>query len=347
MLVAYRFLIALGIFSVWPLAWGGAGDASLGEKLFFDQRLSGGGEIACASCHQVEKAFQDGRAKAVGSFERVGSRNTPSLLNVSYQQSLFWDGRRVGLAAQALDPLLNHREHAMGSASALASKIRSLQDYRTLTAPERATGKKPNDAEILLRVSQALAAFESTITDGESRFDRFMYAKDKAALTDAARRGWLLFSGRAQCIACHQVGPTAPALFTDHDFHVLPITLNRIQDHLPQLVTRFMSAKALNANVGQTLLSDDDMAELGRFAVTENPADIGKFKTPSLRNVALTAPYMHDGSVATLAQAVDLEIYYRGTQDGRPLVITPIEREDLIAFLEALTGDKALGKKQP
>jgi cytochrome c peroxidase len=136
-------------------------------------------------------------------------------------------------------------------------------------------------------------------------------------------------------------------LFTDHDFHVLPITLDRIQAHLPQLVTRFMSAKVSNVDLGQILLSDDDMGELGRFVVTENPADIGKFKTPSLRNVALTAPYMHDGSVATLPQAVDLEIYYRGTQDGRPLVITPIERQDLIEFLEALTGDKALGKRLP
>lgn len=309
--------------------------AELGRKLFFDTRLSADGKTSCASCHQPDKAFQDGLAKARGAFGQVGTRNTPSLLHVGLQQTLFWDGRRSRLSEQAIDPLLNPREHALGSESQLESRLAGLQDYAPLVsaATDRRSQEQPR---LTALIGQALAAFEQTLSDGESAFERFKYRGDDSALSPAAKRGWLLFSGRAQCTGCHQVGNTAPVLLTDHGFHALPA--QRTASALGDLVNRFEALMHAGQAPDRVLLSDDELAALGRFVVTEDPLDIGAFKTPSLRNVALTAPYMHDGSVATLQEAVELEIYYRSTQDGRPLILTDDEKSDLVAFLNALTS---------
>ena len=184
----------------------------------------------------------------------------------------------------------------------------------------------------------ALAAFESQVLDGESAFERFHYRGDSSAMSVSAQRGWALFSGRARCVSCHEVAAHAPALFTDHGFHGLPTGRRGGGTPLSDLVDRFMTKKAMGMPLDAILLSDDAMSSLGRFAVTENPAQIGTFKTPSLRNVALTAPYMHDGSVRTLQEAVDVEIYYRGTQDGHPLILTDSDKGDLVAFLHSLTS---------
>lgn len=186
-----------------------------------------------------------------------------------------------------------------------------------------------------MNVAQAIAAYERTLVAGNSAFDRYHYGHDKTALDAAALRGLELFRGRAQCGQCHVIGETS-ALFTDQQFHTLGVGFKHLEDRLVPEAIRF--AKLTAAERQKLVTSDPASAELGRFSVTLNPADLGRFRTPSLRNVAETAPYMHDGSVATLEEAVDLEVYYRGVEAGHPLILTPSEKTDLVAFLKALTS---------
>jgi cytochrome c peroxidase len=310
---------------------------TLGSKIFFDTRLSGDGSISCATCHQPEKAFTDGRAIARGVHGHSGTRNTPSLWNVSSMTSLFWEGRRTTLEQQATDPLLNPREHGMQPSQLLAS-IRADERYRALFLS--AFGIQPGAIE-LEHVSVALSAFQRTLTIGDSPFDRYQHdGKVEQAMEAAAVRGLSLFRGSAQCASCHPIDARF-ALFTDHEFHSLGVGVQSISRDLPKLAT---SAATMSASQLDRAISDNpQIAALGRYLVTKDPRDIGKFKTPSLRNVALTAPYMHDGSVATLSEAVEFELYYRGIESGRPLILTPAEKEDLLAFLKALTSPAANG----
>ncbi len=318
---------------------------SLGRLLFFDTRLSADAKVSCATCHQPAHAFQDGLRSARGSFGQLGTRNTPSLLRVSSEKALFWDGRRQQLDEQALDPLLNPREHGFKDVNALLAKLESLPEYAPLFDAANTELGEVGERRINQRtLAESLVAFESQLTDGESPFETYRYGGDSKAISPAAQKGWALFSGRAQCTACHEVAAKPPALFTDHDFHAMPSSSRPAGQALADLVGRFMAARQAGSSLDAILLSDANMSELGRFVVTQSPADIGKFKTPSLRNVAITAPYMHDGSVATLREAVDLEIYYRGTQDGHPLILTEQEKGELMAFLNTLTSFKPPAK---
>jgi cytochrome c peroxidase len=308
---------------------------ALGQTLFFDKRLSSDDSISCASCHQPGHAFSDGRKLAQGVAKRAGTRNTPSIINAAFNTSQFWDGRRPSLETQALDPLFNTREHALTDRQILLTRLR--QDVKYANAFKAAFDVSP-EAIQMEQVGQALASFERTVLiAGDSPFDRYHYGGDKSRLSPSAERGLALFQGSAQCATCHVIGKTS-ALFTDNAFHSLSVGLQRIEQRLPEITTRLVYLRENGAHLDQTVLRDEDVAELGRFAVTLRPADIGKFRTPSLRNVALTAPYMHDGSVATLNQAVELEIYYRSAEAGRPLILTPAEKLDLVAFLNSLNS---------
>lgn len=308
---------------------------TLGQTLFFDKQLSADRSTSCASCHQPEHAFSDGRKLAQGVAKRAGTRNTPSIINAAFNTSQFWDGRRPSLEKQALDPLFNTREHALANPQILLTRLR--QDAKYARAFKMAFDVSPESIQ-LEQVGQALASFERTVLiAGDSPFDRYYYGGDKSRLSPSAERGLMLFQGSARCATCHVIGKTS-ALFTDNTFHSLSVGLQRIEQRLPELTTRLVYLRKHGANLDQTVLKEEDVAELGRFAVTLKPADIGKFRTPSLRNVALTAPYMHDGSVATLTEAVELEIYYRGAEAGRPLILTPAEKIDLVEFLNSLNS---------
>ncbi|MEO7734981.1 MAG: hypothetical protein ABIY55_28765 [Kofleriaceae bacterium] len=150
----------------------------------------------------------------------------------------------------------------------------------------------------------------------------------------------MVFEQRAHCTRCHLVATDGERpLFTDHEFHSLAVGFGKVERALPHLTERMVALRRDGRPLGREVLLDAELAELGRFAVTLDPRDLAAFKTPGLRNVALTAPYMHDGSVATLGEAVDLEVYSRGARDARPLILTPVERADLIAFLEELTSE--------
>jgi len=318
---------------------------ALGQRLFFDQRLSIDGARSCASCHVPNQFFSDGIRVSKGVGDRLGTRNAPSLLNVAYNTSQFWEGRDPTLESQATRPLTNPREMGMPDEAAVLDVIE--QDARYVKEFQRAFGATDGTAASIERVAQALAAYQRTLNAGDSAFDRYAFGGDKKALSASAVRGLNLFRGEARCATCHTI-ERDHALFTDNEFHALSVGMERIGGHLAQLTTQLASQKLKGVPLDQIILSNDDFAELGRFAVTLDPKDIGKFRTPSLRNVAETGPYMHDGSVPTLLQAVDYEVYYRSNEQGRPLLLTPMERQDLIAFLEALTtSPQALARLNP
>jgi cytochrome c peroxidase len=308
--------------------------ARLGERLFFDSRLSQDGAVSCAACHRPERAFADHRARAVGAAGREGVRNAPSLLDVGSQRSLFWDGRQSTLEAQAVEPLINLFEHGLRDDEEV---LRVLdQDARYADWFSSVFGQS-EPVMTISRVGKALAAYQRTLRSGPAPIDRFL-AGDVSALSPRARSGWAVFSGPAACTRCHTPDQRSASdgrpLFTDHAFHAIGIGQARIARQLPKLVIAVARNRSAGMPVDPLLLGNPDVAALGRFVVTLDLSDLGRFKTPGLRNVALTAPYMHDGSVPSLQDAVDHEIYYRGREDGRPLVLTPQERDDLVLFLE-------------
>ena len=285
---------------------------ALGQLLFFDARLSGPGQMACASCHDAELGWGDGRATSFGHGFQKLARNAPPILNAGLLSHLFWDGRAASLEDQALAVFENPNEmHA--SAEHVVATLRASAGYRERFA--QAFGGEPNLADTL----RAIADFERTIvSDGSSAFDRFL-GGDEDALSDEALRGLHLFRTKARCANCHH-GP----LLSDGGFHDLGLSYygRKLQD-------------------------------LGRYEVTKDPKDVGRFKTPSLRNVARTGPYMHNGlfdldgvidmysaGMATLKrkpEQADDPLFPTKSPLLRPLGLTPAEKADLRAFLESLS----------
>ncbi len=286
----------------------------LGQRAFSDKGLSADRQVACVTCHDPSKAFSDGRPLAVGLGGRQGTRNAPSLLNAAFAAPFFWDGRRGTLEAQVLDPLTNQNEHGL-TGEALDQRLES--------------GGYGSRAHI----REALAAYVQSLAAGDSSFDRFEYAGEAGALDDAQRRGLALFQGRAHCAECHTIGADG-ATFTDGAFHAIQIEVPGLAGRLGEVTSGLVGLAP--ERLDQLISDDPKVAALGRFVVTLDPKDISRFKTPSLRNVAVTAPYFHDGSAATLAEAVDREIYYRSVE--QPPVLNPAARADLVAFLGALTS---------
>lgn len=312
---------------------------ALGRKLFFDRRLSFNGTMSCAMCHVPEQGFTSNELATPLGFEgRSLRRNAPTVLNVAYHPLLFHDGREHALETQAWVPLLAANEMANPSVGHVIARVRALADYRGWF--ERAFGGRGATMET---IGGALAAYQRTLLAGNSRFDRWRYGGEAEALTAVEREGFRLFVGKARCAGCHTVGERS-ALFSDFRFHNTGIGWRRVYgapEHIrvelaPGVVTE-IQARALDA------VSERPPPDLGRFEVTLDPADRWAYKTPSLRNVALTAPYMHDGSIATLEEVV--AFYDAGAVDNpgkspllAPLGLTAKDRAALVAFLRALTS---------
>jgi cytochrome c peroxidase len=191
-------------------------------------------------------------------------------------------------------------------------------------------------------VVEAIAAFERTVVSGDSPFDQYQYGGKKDAISGAAVRGLEVFRTKGRCVDCHRIEQTT-ATFTDNEFHNLGVGFKRIQPRMYQIAGAYRDAKQKGQNVDETVLSNADASELGRFAVTLRPSDLGRFKTPTLRNTAVTAPYMHDGGQKTLEEVVDF--YDKGGEknpflDGgiRALNLTPQEKSELVEFLKTLTS---------
>ncbi|HKJ71942.1 MAG TPA: cytochrome c peroxidase [Gammaproteobacteria bacterium] len=317
--------------------------ADLGEQLFNDKRFSGDGTIACASCHQPDNAFTDDLPIAKGINDQKGTRHTPTVVNAVYYETQFWDGRRDSLETQALDPLVNPVEHGLESHDAVLEVIRGDDGYTRQF--REVFGVAPGDIT-MDHVTKAIAAFERTQVSGSSPFDRYRYGGEEDAISESAKRGLKIFRNKGRCVDCHTIEQNY-ATFTDNDFHNLGVGWDRIGDEVFALVDSFrkMKKEGGDADIDTTILTDGKVAELGRFTVSLDPQDVGRFKTPTLRNVAVTAPYMHDGSEQTLMDVV--EFYDKGGNanpllDGgiKELDLTDQEKQDLVAFLKTLTSPR-------
>ncbi len=288
-----------------------ADSIALGRKLFHEVRLSSDNTLSCASCHVATLGFADGQPVAKGVGGGLGTRNTPTVLNAAYNLSLFWDGRAASLESQVGGPIADPKEMNQPHDLCVA-KLNADQAYRDEFAKVFGPGRITMD-----RIEKAIAAFERTLLSGNSPFDRYRYGGEKTAISASAIRGLAIFTdkNRGNCATCHTIGEEF-ALFTDGKFH----------------------------NLGAGMNSSGELTDLGRSVQTGAEADRGAFRTPSLRNVAQTAPYLHDGSLKTLEEVV---AFYVGggnsnpqlDREIRPLRLSARDRADLIAFLETLTGE--------
>ena len=310
---------------------------ALGRSIFDDTALSRDGKVSCGSCHDPAHAFADARARSAGIDGQLGTRNAPSLVGIANDTSFFWDGRRTRLDEAVLDPFTNPVEMGLPSTDAVLERLRHEPE---MLAKFRAAFPRTKDVPTLQQVQQALTAFVHSLSAAASLFDRAQ--AESKPLASQAEQGRRLFVGSAGCSRCHTIGPAAR--FTDEQFHHSGIGQTAIATHLPSLTHAVIEQQLAADALGPKVLADADWSALGRFAVSHKPADIGAFRTPSLRNVAATAPYMHDGSIATLSDAVDHEIYYHSLSNGHPTNLSQAERESLVAFLETLTDD-AYGKR--
>ena len=279
-----------------------AAKVELGRFLYFDKRLSKDMTISCASCHNPFHGLTDPARTSFGVGFKVGVRNSPTVINRLFSAEQFWDGRAPDLEHQAHGPLTNPVEMAMGSSDDVVGRVRDVKGYAPLF--KKAFGDGTIDLD---RLGKAIAAYERTVLSGDSPYDRW-HAGDKDAMSASAVRGMGLFNGKANCVRCH-----AGFNFTDETYQ--------------------------DIGVGQNKPTPD----LGRYDQTKKDEDRGKFKTPTLRNVTQTAPYMHDGSEETLEAVIDF--YDKGgignpnlSKEIKPLNLTPQDKRDLLAFLEALTG---------
>ena len=284
--------------------------AELGKSLYFDSRLSSDGTVSCASCHAPEKAFTDNAPFSTGIKMQKGGRSAPTVINRAYTTLQFWDGRARSLEEQAKGPLANpiemtSEQSAIAAHEAVLGRIRQIPGYISLF--EKAVGDK---AVTLDQVAQAIATFERTVVSGNAPYDRYK-AGDKTALTESQIRGMKLFFGKARCDSCH-------------------------------LGFNFSDESFMNIGIGW---ENGEPQDLGRFKVTGREEDKGAFKTPTLRDISLTGPYMHDGSMRTLEEV--MEHYNKGgiknpylSQSMKPLGLTDEEQEDILDFLKhGLSGE--------
>ncbi|MBT3811713.1 MAG: c-type cytochrome [Gammaproteobacteria bacterium] len=306
---------------------------ALGRQLFNDKRLSQDGSISCASCHNQDRAFTDGQKVAVGIRQQTGFRNAPTVVNAAFYQTLFLDGRAGSLEDQALGPLLNPIEHGLRSQQEIVEIVAQAPGYQQQFTRIFNSGKIT-----AVQIAQAIASFERTLIAGNSAFDRYLFGRDRQALTQSEARGMRLFRRKGNCANCHEISGK-DALFMDNRFYNLGVGFAKVNPQIPE----FVQALRVGEGASDFSFSAAQRAELGRFNVTQIIADIGKFKTPTLRNIALTAPYMHDGSINSLEEVV--EYYDKGGEKTLfldpaifPLHLTAHEKQDLVAFLKALTS---------
>lgn len=308
--------------------------ARLGDKLFDDKRLSVDDTVACNTCHSPQTGFTARTETGKGVRDQMGKRNAPTVLNAMFFSTQFWDGRAPSLEEQAKLPILNPIEMGQKTPQDVVAKLSAIPEY--VEAFQQVFGHPVNWQDMAM----AIAAFERTRISSEAPIDRFIRG-DESALTASQRRGWTIFNGKGRCNGCHAFSATYP-LFTDNRFHNIGVAAHN--QNFPQLVARALSAGA-NAKDLDRLAIETDASELGRFLVTRDRAVIGAFKTPGLRDVVLTAPYMHDGTLPTLWDVID---HYNKGGEANPFLdggiqrlgLTEDEIDDLVAVLGAFTSDK-------
>jgi cytochrome c peroxidase len=276
----------------------------LGRQLYFDTRLSPDGTISCASCHNPKFAFTDMRPTSVGVKSQMGVRNTPTIINRVFGSVQFWDGRASSLEEQAKSPMVNPIEMGNKNYEEIVKRLRNIKSYRDEFKRVFGTEKLTIDQTV-----KAIASFERTVVSGNSLFDKFESGGNEQVISQSAKRGLDIFRDKARCSECH-----AGFNFTDEKFH--------------------------NTGVGM----DKPNPDLGRYEQTKEEKDKGVFKTPTLREITNTAPYMHNGSLKTLKEVI--EFYNKGgtknpnlDKEIKPLNLTDEEEKDLVEFLKTLSGE--------
>ncbi len=315
---------------------------ALGKRLFHDKRFSANAQVSCATCHDSGKAFTDHEPVSKGIDQLKGARNAPSVINAAFSKTQFWDGRAPDLETQSIQPMLNPIEMGMHDKQAVLAVIKDDPSYPDQFARVFAIDSSAID---IGHVAKALASYERTLISGNAPFDRYYFENDQAAISQAAKRGLSVFFNQAACASCHLLD-RGFALFTDHQFHNIGVGYDKIAVVLEKLAYQDETDLSV-ANV--QALSGSHASELGRFLVSQRLLDLGAFKTPTLRNIEKTPPYMHDGSLATLEAVVD---YYNtgGAVSGarpesrfidpriRPLHLTDQQKSDLVTFMRSLTS---------
>lgn len=313
---------------------------ALGRKLYFDTRLSKDGTVSCATCHDVSRGFTDRRSVSEGVGDQLGRRSAPTVMNAVLLQSMFWDGRAATPEEQSKLPILNPVEMGHPDKASAMAALAGDPGYAAMF--QKAYGRAPSYDD----VGRAIASFERTLIFLDAPFDKYV-AGDTNAISPAAQRGLVLFGGKARCVSCHMLNSSNP-LGTDNLFHNIGVSARKQNFE----VLARQGLEAVKANSDQQALDklalETDLSELGRFITTRNRSDIGAFKTEQLRNVGITAPYMHDGSLRTLWDVVDH--YNKGGEtnpylDGgiEPLNLSESEIDDLVAFLFTLTDSRFAG----
>lgn len=317
----------------------------LGKKLFMDRRLSPNGTMSCAMCHVPEQGFTVNElATPIGFEGKSLRRNAPTLLNVALQASFLRDGSKPTLEAQVWGPMLAPNEMANRSVDAVVARINGLADYRDLFALAF-DGKRPCEVTI----AQAIASYERTLLAGNSRFDRWYFGKQTLVpfsgdvLTAQEQVGFAVFISSG-CDVCHTLDENV-AMFSDGLFH--NTGAQRLKQQQASQTISVQLAPGVNVKIDPRELatvSEPEQSDDGRFEVSKNPEDRHAFKTPSLRNVALTAPYMHDGSLATLDDVIDFYSLDNAIDSDRSKLLKPTnfsmeEKRNLTAFLKSLTSD--------
>jgi cytochrome c peroxidase len=311
-----------------------ADQVALGRRLFFDPRLSADGTVACATCHDVDRSFTDLRPVSEGIRGQLGRRNAPTVMNAALIEPLFWDGRSPTLAHQAGQPVLNPVEMGMPDRASVIEKLRGLDDYAETF--EQVYEREINYGDL----ERSLAAFQRTLIFLDAPFDAF-FRGDEGAISEDAAKGWELFNGKARCATCHPINGTNP-LGTDYRFHNIGVSAHD-QDFegLAAQALKTLEKDSSEQELDRLALSTD-MSELGRFMVTRQQSDVGGFRTSQLRNIGITPPYMHDGSMQTLWDTIDH--YNKGGEvnswlDGgvEALALSEEEIDQVVAFLFTLT----------
>jgi len=321
----------------------------LGDKLFHDTRFSSTGEVSCATCHDRKKGFADALPVSEGIKSLKGTRNAPTVINAAYLHTQFWDGREPTLEAQSAQPFLNPVEMGLKDHEPILKIVRADPEYVALF--KKAFGKT-GEQITMAEVKQALGTFQRTLIGGDSPFDRYYFGGDKEAMSPAAIRGLAVFVGQGRCVSCHVIEQTQ-ALFTDNRFHMIGVAANQMPQDLDELTAAVEDVKKRGTDIA--VLSNPKTSSPGRYAVTRDLTDVGAFKTPTLRNVELTAPYMHDGSHKTLEEVV--QFYNNGGRLNesdplpellsggiRPLNLTEEQQADLVEFMKALTSPQFVQK---
>jgi len=316
------------------------GKIALGRKLFFDRRLSLNDTFSCAMCHVPEQGFANNElSMAVGIEGRSVRRNTPTLYNVAYATRLFHDGREDSLEQQIWGPLLAKNEMANPSVGYVINKVRAIPEYKGMF-------EKAFDGEgvNMNTLSKAFADYQRALVSADSPFDRWYFGKQEKAMSEKAKRGFKLFTGKANCSSCHTIDKDY-ALFTDNQMHNTGTGYNESMGVRPAKETVFL-APGVSVEVDTAIIDsvgEKTPADTGLYEITQNPNDRWKYKTPSLRNITLTTPYMHNGSLRSLEDVVNF--YNQGgvknsLQDPRikSLNLDDSEKNNLVSFLKSLTG---------